>query len=97
MADDVGREREGGREKMTRRGNVEDEEEIQGVGGDGGVERLVDGGSLTSWVKTGHGVHYRDLARETKECYQDQDQAGLTTKQDPAPYFRLFPFSLLTM
>ena len=33
MADDVGREREGGREKMTRRGNVEDEEEIQGVGG----------------------------------------------------------------
>ena len=26
-------EREGGREKMTRRGNVEDEEEIQGVGG----------------------------------------------------------------
>ena len=47
MADDVGRERGGGREKMTRRGNVEDEEEIQGVGGgvDGGVERMVDGGA----------------------------------------------------
>ena len=68
-----------------------------GGGVDGGVERLVDEGSLTSWVKTGHGVHYRDLARETKECYQDQDQAGLTTKQDPAPFFKLFPFSLPTM
>ena len=49
-------------------------------GGDGGVERVVDGGSLTSWVKTGHGVHYRDLARETKECYQDQDQGSLPSK-----------------
>ena len=49
-------------------------------GGDGGVERMVDGGSLTSWVKTGHGVHYRDLARETKECYQDQDQGSLPSK-----------------
>ena len=65
-------------------------------GGDGGVERMVDGGSLTSWVKTGHGVHYRDLARETKECYQDQDQGSLPSKT-PLLFFKLFPFSLPTM
>ena len=77
MADDVGREREGGREKMTRgemlKMRRKFKEWVVDGGVDGGVERLVDEGSLTSWVKTGHGVHYRDLARETKECYQDQD------------------------
>ena len=60
-------------------------------GGDGGVERVVDGGSLTSWVKTGHGVHYRDLARETKECYQDQDQGSLPSKT-PLLFLSYFHF-----
>ena len=64
---------------------------------DGGVDgggEVVDGGSLTSWVKTGHGVHYRDLARETKECYQDQDQVSLPSK---TPLLILSYFHLLCL